>query len=446
MNSYIVDLASIYVWMFAFGMFLKKCWDSYLAWREKNYVLSTEITAYDEISSLHSCAKDFFTPENLKTSLLYERTVNAFNVFEHNVFARYSLLATLFGLKPFILFLFWHTCNLPFWLAIVCSIVSMSLLEDILSIPFDYYNTFKLEEKFGFNTTTVKTFVTDFFKNLGVSSIFTFCQMTLLVLLLQTVHSMFGRIDWKICLALTIITTLGSMVMEIIYLKLILPLFNKLSPMKDSPLKTRMEKMMTEFGFNSKGVFVIDASKRSKHSNAYCTGWGKNKKLVLFDTLLKNFTDDEIMAILGHELAHAKLNHLVINRVVSFIETFVFYFISPYFIYNASIYHAFGYSYVTNDNIIEFAIVGFWLFSTLYNSYRWILDGIDSWISRKMEYAADRYSCIYNGNIEPMITSLFKLYGENLTYPLSDSLYESWNFSHPGLVNRVKALNNLNQK
>lgn len=443
MNN-IIDLTSTYILVFAFGFFAKACWNSWLIWREKNFELDSEKDAYDKILSVHSCAKDFYSEDKLKTSLLYERTCSAFNVFHGKIFQRIMLGVLAFGLVPYTMHLFFYNLSFSFIVSLSCTVLLLSFLDDIISLPFSYYENFKLETKFGFNTMTIKTFVTDFFKNIAVSSVYNVIQLSVIVSLLFAFHKYYGNIDWKICLVLSVISVIASMVMEVIDMKVIIPLFNKLSPMEDSPLKTRMEKMMNDFGFNSKGVFVIDASKRSKHSNAYCSGWGKNKSLVIYDTMLKNFTDDEIMAILGHELAHSKLNHLVIDRILSFIQTFMFLFISTFFIYDVSLYHAFGFSYVTSANVTTFSIFGFWLFGKIYGAFSWILDGIESYISRSMEYAADRNSCKYNnGNINPMITALFKLYGENLSYPFNDSLYEAWNFSHPGFVNRISALKNL---
>lgn len=443
MTNYIIDLTSAFIWVFAIGVFLRTCWNSYLNWREKTFVLDSEGSAFEKISKLHDCAKNYFSEEKLSKALIYERTSTAFGVFKSKVFQQISFAVLAIGIAPMTLDLLLNTFNFPFFLSVICTVVALSSIDELLQIPFSYYENFKLEEKFGFNTMTLKLFITDFFKNLGISAALNAIQLLAIVFLLVGFHKLFGNLDWKACLILTGISTAGSMLMEWTYMKIILPMFNKLTPMEDSELKMRMVKLMKDFGFNPNGVFILDASKRSRHSNAYCSGWGKNKRLVLFDTLLKNFTDDEIMAILGHELAHSKLHHLVIIRCMEFVQTFIFLLTASFFIYDVQMFQAFGFSFITQENIMTFSIFGFWLFGKLFNSWWWMLEGIESWISQKMEYAADQHSCKYNRTVEPMITSLFKLYDENLSYPLSDPLYEAWNSSHPGLVNRVLALKSL---
>jgi len=451
--NYIIDLTSPFIWVFLLGTSIEIIWNSWLAWRERDYVLKTEDSTASRLQKLHSLAASFFTEEKLKKSLVYERTSSAFSLFHGKCNRIIQSGILLFGLIPWLFSIMLTSTTLPFVVSAICISIAISWLDDILDIPFSWHSTFTLEERFGFNTMTKKLFWQDFMKNQLVSGVFTAGYIAVSYFCLYGVHKLYGAIDWKIAIAFAAASLAFSMVFEIVYMKVILPLFNKVEPMEDCELKTKMENLLKSFGFSPKGVFIIDASKRSKHSNAYCTGWGKNKRLVLFDTLLKSFTEDELLAILGHELAHSKLNHLVWNRVMEFAESTIYFVAATFFIYSLPLLNAFGYrgdALVAQDGsaaaLSAVALIGFTLFKKVYCAVEWVTDGIGSWISRQMEFAADKYSCKYTGKVEPMISSLFKLYGENLSYPVSDPIFEMWHFSHPSLVNRVEALNSIEKE
>ena len=445
--NYIVDLTSPFIWVFFLGSALQIIWNSWLSWRERDFVLKTEGEACTRLHELHSLAKDAFTEEKLKRSLSYERTSNAFSLFHGKCNRIIQGGILLFGLIPWLFSILLSSVGLPFVVSAICISVALNWLDNIIDIPFDWHSTFTLEERFGFNTTTKKIFWTDFFKNQLVSAIFTAGSIALSYFCLYGIHKFYGRVDWKVAIAFAVFNVIFGMLIEIVYMKIITPSFNKVEPMKDCELKTKMETLLKKFGFSPKGVFVIDESKRSRHMNAYCTGWGKNKRLVLFDTLLKHFTDDEILAILGHELAHAKLGHLVLDRILEVVQMSVFLIAASFFIYSTPMLAAFGYRGdavpVQDGSVAAMTAVAFialMLFRKVFSSVDWITDGIGSWISRKMEFAADKYSCKYTGKAESAIAALFKLYGENLSYPISDKIFEMWHFSHPSLVNRVEAL------
>jgi len=456
--NYAVDLTSPFIWVFVIGMIAKMCWRAYLGWRDDDYILRTEKDAESMIGKVHSLAKEMFSKDKLARSLEYERTSTAFGLFHSRVNSCIDLAMTAFGIVPMILSTVLSLTGFPMFIGLAIATLAISFLGDIWSTPFSYFEQFKIEERFGFNMMTPSLFWKDFMKGKAIEVVMTFGYYSIIYAGLLLVHTYYGRIDAIACLMLTVGTTLFSMLMEIVHMKVIIPMFNKLEPMKDGELKNRMESLLKSYGYNPAGLFVIDQSKRSKHSNAYCSGWGKNKKIVLFDTMLKNMNDDEILAVIGHELAHAKLCHLVIGRVSEFIGTFAFFWIASMFIYDFDLLSAFGYRggeiatsiclqpHSLTEAFASLSLIGFMLFGKIYAQISWIFTGVMSWMSRKMEFAADKYSCKFNKKVEPMITSLFKLYHENLSYPISDPLYESWYFSHPSLLNRVTALNNIKKE
>ena len=449
-----IDLTSPYIWIFFAGTAIHMCWNAWLSWRDKDYILKTAAATPNRIWKLHNYAKEMFSVEKLSKALEYERTISAFSAFENRI-SRFIAFGTLaFGLIPWLLNIAMTDFRLYAWLALAIIPILLSIANNVISLPFDYYSTFTLEERFGFNNSTVKLFFGDFFKNICIFSAIEFVISVGTFFAFYALFKMYGKLDLLACLCLSALSLLLMMLYELLYDKVLLPLFNEMKPLDECPLKSKMEDLLKKFGYNPSGVFVIDASKRSNHANAYCAGWGKNKHLVLFDTLLKDFSEDELMAILGHELAHSKLHHLVWNRVISFVGTFAYLYIATFFINDCciSMLNAFGFrdrildnfaAYASSDvnmMLAAFATLGFMFFGKIWNSITWIFDGISSWISRKMEFAADAYSCKYTGNSDAMITALFKLYGKNLTYPVSDPIYEAWNFSHPSLINRVEAL------
>ena len=444
--TYAIDLTSWVILMWFVGFCLKQAWNSFLGWRDKNFVLSHEKNALEEVTSVHSCAKNFFTQEKLNKSMEYERTCDAFGSFRRKISNLVSIGFLAFGLFPFVFSLFSVSLGWHFIFAFIATSVILSIVSTVISIPFSYYNNFSLEEKFGFNMMTKKTFWTDIVKEEAISFVLSSIMIGLLFGIIEAIHCFYGPIDILAAFAIAIVGSCSSMILEVVQLKVLMPLFNKFTPLEDGELKTRAEDLLKKFGYDPAGVYVMDASRRTRHSNAYCSGWGKAKKLILFDTLLKDFTTDEVIAILGHELAHAKLHHLIYDRALEFAKDFVFNALAIMMIYNPALYTAFGWNMVNSSNVAGFALVGFNLFQKLYDSWSWIFEGVESYLSRLMEFAADKYSCIYTKTVDPMVTSLFKLYGENLSFPLTDPWYEAWNFSHPSLINRTKAIMSIGKE
>jgi len=444
MTNYIIDISSAYVWAFAVGIFLMKCWHSWLSWKNKSYILETEGNAKEVIGEIDSRGVELFTEEKLKKSMQYSRFSEAFGRLNSKITTMITQGIFLIGLTPCMLHFFNMQCGLSFWLSLFLWHTAMNAIDIIVEYPFSWYRNFRLEDKFGFNNMTMKTFNDDKIKSFIISTI-TFAIMSFVaVKLLELYHAEFGKVDVIFCLGIACISPIFSLIYELIDFKFIDPLFNKLSKLENESLTARIDKMMQDAGYKVCNVFVVDTSKRSKHSNAYFAGWGKSKRLVLSDTLLSTMSDDEVLAIVGHELGHAKCHHLVISRIMSMFGTFIFLWAGTFMMYNIDLMHAFGYRFITTDEMaMTYALIGLALFTQVWGAFSWIFDGLSSYISQKMEYAADAMSAKFMKTSDAMVSSLFKLYVDNMSYPLVDKMFEMWNYSHPSLLNRVKALKKL---
>ena len=241
---------------------------------------------------------------------------------------------------------------------------------------------------------------------------------------------------------LTIVMFAFTLVMQVLYPLVIAPMFNKFTPLESGELKERIENLMTDLGFKSTGIFVMDASKRSGHSNAYFGGLGKSKRIVLYDTLINQLNTDELVAVLGHELGHYKLHHIIrrfcVMIPVEFVIMFVLYRISQV----QSLYTGFGFPFETIANISSVQFVGLFLASLIAGAVQEFTSPVINYSSRRDEYAADKFSAELTKHPEHLISALVKLNLENLSELLPPKIYVFWNYNHPTLVERIKALKN----
>ena len=303
----------------------------------------------------------------------------------------------------------------------------------IISIPFDLYREFHTEKKFGFSNMSLKLWITDQIKSLAVSLIFaillTFAASLFLVKCPQS---------WWFILAAVLIAF--TFIMQIIYPKFIAPLFNKFEPLPDGEVKDRITEILDKTGFKNGGLFVMDASKRSGHSNAYFSGFGKAKRIVLYDTLMKSLTADELAAVLGHELGHYKLHHITKKLVflipLEFVLMFALYKLAQF----PALYTGFGFSTINAGNVNSVQFIGLFLAAAIYGAVSEIISPLTNYFSRKDEYAADSYAAKVCRTGENLITGLIKLNSENLSELLPPKIYVFWNFSHPTLLERIEKL------
>ena len=299
------------------------------------------------------------------------------------------------------------------------------LIDEIIGIPLAIYSTFTLEEKYGFNKTTAKTFVQDLIKNLIISVVFASTLYAVVISIIERLGD-----NWWIYAFVAVF--LFQAIVFYLYPVLILPLFNKLEPITDEKFKEPIEKLLNKINFKAKGLFVMDGSLRSSHGNAFFTGFGNNKRIVFYDTLLETITPKEMESILGHELGHYKLGHIRRTLVSSIFFGFLGFYILGQVFMADQFFYGHGLDEVTLYS-------KFLLFYLVIGSYTFFTKPFTSYISRQREFAADDFSIEYT-EVESMISGLLKLSKDNASNLTPDPLYSSYYYSHPPIAERVKSL------
>lgn len=303
------------------------------------------------------------------------------------------------------------------------------LLLEIIGIPFSAYSTFVIEEKYGFNKTTVKTFVSDIIKNL----ILTFVIGLPIFAVIIMFFIKYGSVAW-IYASVTVI--LFELLITFIAPVFIMPLFNKYVPLEDGELKTELEKYAKEQNFKMKGLYKMDGSKRSTKTNAFFTGFGKFRRIVLFDTLIAKHTTQELVSVLAHEMGHYKKGHIHKFMIMSFINTIIIFFLLSLFIGNEGLFAAFKMQYISVYGALIF-------FGFLYTPISMFLSILQNVISRKYEYEADRYSVTTYKNPTAMVEALKKLSVDNLSNLTPHKMKVFMEYSHPPVLDRIKAIRNI---
>ena len=306
---------------------------------------------------------------------------------------------------------------------------SVFIISDTLKIPFQLYRVFVIEEQFGFNNTTLKTFIFDKLKSYFISLLLIVILATPLLLFIIFFPSSFWIYFW-------ILISIFLIFINMFYTTLIVPIFNKLEVLGDGDLKKKLDNFSAKVKFPITNIFVINGSKRSKKANAFFSGFGRNKKVVLYDTLIKNHTTDELVAVLAHEIGHYKLNHVKTNMVISIITTGFMLFILSNFIFNSDISYALG-------GNVSFRHLEIFAFFIIYSPISSIISVLMNIKSRKNEYEADEYA-VKNFKKGPMEDALRKLYKDNLTNITPHPVYEFLNYSHPSISKRLKAIDSIN--
>lgn len=304
-------------------------------------------------------------------------------------------------------------------------LVSFTLISFALSLPWSIFSTFYLEQKYGFNKSTPKLFIVDRLKGLVLGGLI---GLPLLYAIFFLFNSL-GNYWW---LASFILLTVFQFSLVWLYPTVIAPLFNKFHPLEGEELKTGIENLVTNAGFNAKEVFVMDASRRSSHGNAYFTGFGKNKRVVFFDTLLKDLNTKEILAILAHELGHMKLKHIPKSMALSLVLSFLGFWLMGR-LSHAEWFYSGHFFKVSSPGILLF------LFMQAIPLYTFWFTPISSWISRRKEFEADHYAA---GQTDPknLIQGLLKLYQQNASPVVTDKIYSGFYHSHPPALERIKRL------
>ncbi|MFD2826161.1 M48 family metallopeptidase [Leeuwenhoekiella polynyae] len=300
--------------------------------------------------------------------------------------------------------------------------------SDILTTPFSYYKTFVIEERFGFNKSTPALFFMDKLKGWLMTIIVGGGLLALVIWFYQLSGSSFWLYAW-------IVFAVFAVVMNMFYAKLIVPLFNKQQPLEEGSLRVKIEQYAATVGFKLNNIFVIDGSKRSTKANAYFSGFGSEKRITLYDTLINDLEEEEIVAVLAHEVGHYQKNHIIINLVTSILLTGFTLWLLGSFISMPIFSEALG---VTQPSFH----IGLIAFGVLYTPISGITGFLMSLLSRKFEYQADNYAKdTYAG--EPLIRSLKKLSRNSLSNLTPHPLYVKLHYSHPTLLQRYRNLKGL---
>jgi len=301
----------------------------------------------------------------------------------------------------------------------------IGLASDLINIPFSWYDTFVIEKKYGFNTMTVRTFITDHLKSWFLAMLVGAPVLGLITWFYYKTGSLFWLYAWGLI-------TLFTVFMNFFYSELIVPLFNKQTPLEKGSLREKIEQFASKAGFRLKNIYIIDGSKRSTKSNAYFSGFGPKKRIVLYDTLIKELSEEEIVAVLGHEIGHYKKHHVLVMMISSFIMTGFMLFLFSLVVNNPLLSQALG----AEESSFHLGLI---VFGILYSPLSLIIGLISNIISRRNEFAADRY---VKENYDPsyLAGALKKLSVRNLSNMLPHPTYVFFHYSHPPLLERLEKL------
>ncbi len=297
--------------------------------------------------------------------------------------------------------------------------------SDILTTPFSYYSTFVIEEKFGFNKTTKKTFFFDKIKDWLMMAIIGGGILALIIWFYQFAGENFWIYTWAL-------VTVFSVVMNMFYSKLIVPLFNKQTPLEEGSLRSKIEAYAKTVGFTLDKIFIIDGSKRSTKANAYFSGFGSEKRITLFDTLVNDLEEDEIVAVLAHEVGHYKKKHIIFNLFAGIITTGFTLWLLSLFVSSPLLSQALG----VEETSFHIGLIAFGI---LYSPISEITGLLMNLLSRKFEYQADDYAKKTFGSA-PLVSSLKKLSSNSLSNLTPHPAYVFFHYSHPTLLQRIQNL------
>lgn len=365
--------------------------------------------------------QDVFNKEEYEKSQRYKKTNY-----------RFDLLTSTFSFVVLLLFLFLDGFDYVDGIArslfdnpILIGLTFFGIImfaSDILSLPFSYYATFVIEERFGFNKTSRKTFFLDKLKGWGMMIVLGGGILALIIWFYQLTGNDFWWYAW-------ILVTIFSVFLNMFYARLIVPLFNKQTPLPEGSLRDKIEAYASKEGFKLEKIFVIDGSKRSTKANAYFSGFGNEKRVTLYDTLINDLEEDEIVAVLAHEVGHYKKNHIIINLVFSILTTGFTLWLLSLFVGNPLLSQALGVEQPSFH-------IGLVAFGILYSPISEVTGIIMNYLSRKFEYQADNFArSTYKG--EPLVTGLKKLSKNSLSNLTPHPAYVFVHYSHPPLYKRL---------
>ncbi len=391
------------------------------------FILDTLLDIFNlkvEKSEIPAEISAFYDKDRYRSSLMYHRDVTKFGLLTSIAGFALTFLMLYLGGFGWIDNLVREYVTSDLWLPIAFFGV-IFIASDILTLPFQYYRTFVIEEKYGFNRYSIKTFLVDKIKGYFLGALIGIPILLLLIFLIEQMGTDFWWIFW-------IVAALFILFINAFYTSLIVPLFNKLTPLEEGELKSAIEAYSSSVDFPLQNIYVIDGSKRSSKSNAFFSGLGKRKKVVLYDTLIQNHSTEELVAVLAHEIGHYKRNHILKGFILSIVQTGLMLFIMSRVIFNENFSFALGAeNYGIHLNLLTFTL--------LYSPISTILGIISNLISRRHEFQADAYATMtYRG--DAMKNALKKLSVDNLSNLYPHPAYVFVNYSHPPLLSRLSAI------
>jgi STE24 endopeptidase len=370
----------------------------------------------------------YYDADNYKKSQQYLKDYTRFGIITDTFFTALTISFILFGGFNYV-----DACARSFNLgSIPTGLIFAGILlfvSQITHIPFSAYATFVIEEKYGFNRTTVKTFFADILKSWLLMAIIGGTVFSIVLWFFEKT----GAWAWLYCWgALIVIQIFLSYIAPVV----IMPMFNKFYPLEAGELKATIEEYARAQKFKMKGVFKMDASKRSTKSNAFFTGFGKFRRIVLFDTLIEKHTVDELVSVLAHEMGHYKKRHIIVSLLISILTTGLMFFILSRFLNNQGLFAAFKMEHISIYASLLF-------FGFLYAPIETVLGIFGNMLSRRHEYAADAYAAATYGKPEALIAALKKLSVDNLSNLTPHPLKVFLSYSHPPILHRIQALRNF---
>ena len=324
---------------------------------------------------------------------------------------------------------FCNTLDWPPLMTGVAVIALVFLVIHVLELPISIYQTFVLEERYGFNRNTPLQFFKDQLLQLALMAIIGLPLLALILWIMDSIGSYWWLWTWAILMGF-------SLLMSWLFPTLIAPLFNKFTPLQDGELKNRIQQLLARCGFSSKGIFIMDGSRRSGHGNAYFTGLGSNKRIVFFDTLVESLEAEELEAVLAHELGHFKRKHVLKMMAATAVMSLISLAILGWLIEEPWFYQGLGVAEPSNAAALL-------LFMLVSSAFTFFMQPVSAYFQRKFEFEADDFAALY-ARADKLISGLVKLYQENAATLTPDPLYSAFHYSHPPAAIRIAHLQEKN--
>ncbi|HUA67585.1 MAG TPA: M48 family metallopeptidase [Candidatus Saccharimonadales bacterium] len=413
-----MQLANIIAW-FVVGLILARLMaELWLAALNRRHVLA-------HANEIPVAFREIIDKPSYKKSIEYTLAKGRFGHIE-DIYSAAVLLIFLFsGVLPRAFQLFSHGLDPSAW-AMAAFLFTVGFAMSLLSLPFDLFSQFRLEEKFGFNTTTQKIWWADRLKGLLLALVLGYPLLVLILKIVQWTGAWWWLWAWGAVLAF-------QLLMSILAPVLILPLFNKFTPLPEGSLRERLLDLARRTEFRAKSIQLMDGSKRSRHSNAFFTGFGRFRKIVLFDTLVQQLSEPELEAVLAHEIGHYKKKHIPKMLISSAVTSLVGFYLVSILAQQDWFYRAFGFE---SGNIAPALL----LFGLLAGAVTFWLSPLVHWWLRRYEYQADAFAARVMNEAQSLIGALRKLNEKNLSNLTPHPLYSRFYYSHPTLLEREGAL------